>query len=307
MTKFWFLKIADELPDFNSPTDDWLQLQNFFYDVADDYKEIGWQELMMLLNNSRREGKLEFLNYSMNFKPHYSILAPIKEATENDNNQTILEDYEKQQIYPKRNCFQVIWDFLTCNNKMHDTTINAPLINGNNKNNEKTAMKIVESKVNLVVEQKQPPEFSEEVCRSMIKMLDFNNSGKLGIEEFKKLIFEIAKWKVNWSFIDYFCLTLIFQNSQAVFKLYDKDKNNKLDTLEFRDAMESAGYLINNKILISLLHRYGSADKTMTMDVFIMCAVKLKTIIEQFREINGSIGGQTTFSVDDWVSKVAVS
>ena len=94
---------------------------------------------------------------------------------------------------------------------------------------------------------------------------------------------------------------------QAVFKLYDKDKNNKLDTHEFRDAMESAGYRINNRILISLLHCYGSADKTMSMDVFIMCAVKVKTIIEQFKEVIGRKGSQAKFSVDEWIGQAALS
>ncbi|KAL7037346.1 hypothetical protein ACKWTF_009168 [Chironomus riparius] len=253
-------KIVDDLPDLRSPTDDWLELETFFHEVADENKEIGWEELMQLLNNTRRD-------------------IPIKETTENVNNQTILEDYEKQQMYPKRNCLRVIWDFLTCNNKMHDTTINAPLINGNNIKSDKIAMQ--NSQLNSIQIPKSA-EFSEEVCRSMIKMLDSNQSGRLGLEEFKILMFEIAKWK-------------------AVFKLYDKDKNNKLDTHEFRDAMESAGYLINAKILISLLNRYGSADKTMAMDVFIMCAVKVKTIIEQFKDSTG----QKRESVNELIEQAA--
>jgi len=71
--------------------------------------------------------------------------------------------------------------------------------------------------------------------------------------------------------------------------------------------MESAGYRINNRILISLLHRYGSADKTMSTDVFIMCAVKVKTIIEQFKEVNDRKGSQTTFSIDEWIAQAALS
>lgn len=38
--------------------------------------------------------------------------------------------------------------------------------------------------------------FSKEVCRSLIAMLDFDRSGKLGLVEFKKLILEIFTWEV---------------------------------------------------------------------------------------------------------------
>lgn len=39
--------------------------------------------------------------------------------------------------------------------------------------------------------------FSKDVCRSMIAMLDSDHSGKLGLEEFKKLWSDILTWKVG--------------------------------------------------------------------------------------------------------------
>lgn len=38
--------------------------------------------------------------------------------------------------------------------------------------------------------------FSKDVCRSMIAMMDWDRSGKLGFEEFKKLWIDIRQWKV---------------------------------------------------------------------------------------------------------------
>lgn len=38
--------------------------------------------------------------------------------------------------------------------------------------------------------------FSKDICRSMVAMLDTDHSGKLGLEEFKVLLNDIAKWKV---------------------------------------------------------------------------------------------------------------
>jgi len=38
--------------------------------------------------------------------------------------------------------------------------------------------------------------FSKDVCRSMIAMMDWDRSGKLGFEEFKSLWIDIRQWKV---------------------------------------------------------------------------------------------------------------
>jgi calpain len=41
--------------------------------------------------------------------------------------------------------------------------------------------------------------FSKDICRSLVAMLDKDHSGLLGYEEFKKLLIELAMWKVrNW-------------------------------------------------------------------------------------------------------------
>lgn len=42
-------------------------------------------------------------------------------------------------------------------------------------------------------------EFSKDMCRSMVAMLDADHSGKLGLNEFKTLLNDIAKWKVSIS------------------------------------------------------------------------------------------------------------
>lgn len=102
--------------------------------------------------------------------------------------------------------------------------------------------------------------FSKDVCRSMVAMLDTDQSGKLGFEEFQQLLYDIAKWK-------------------AVFKLYDTDASGRLSTFELREALNSAGYKLNNKILNALAHRYSGRDGTITFDDFIMCAVKIKTMM----------------------------
>ena len=102
--------------------------------------------------------------------------------------------------------------------------------------------------------------FSKDVCRSMVAMLDADQSGKLGFEEFESLLNDIAKWK-------------------AVFKLYDTGHTGRIEGFQLRDSLKSAGYQINNRILNALAHRYGSRDGKIAFDDFLMCAVKIKTYI----------------------------
>lgn len=90
---------------------------------------------------------------------------------------------------------------------------------------------------------------------------------------------------------------------QAVFKLYDQDRTNKLNTYQLRDALSSAGYHLNNHILNSLVYRYGSADKTIAFDDFIMCAVKVKTMIQHFKEKDYNDTNTATFTMDEWITK----
>lgn len=111
--------------------------------------------------------------------------------------------------------------------------------------------------INIVVDQQG---FSKDVCRSMVAMMDVDASGKLGFEEFKQLLTDIATWK-------------------AVFKLYDRDQTGRISAMDLREALNSAGYKLNNRILNALAHRYSGRDGMIQFDDFIMCTVKIKTMM----------------------------
>lgn len=129
--------------------------------------------------------------------------------------------------------------------------------------------------------------FSLDVCRSMIAMVDIDRTGKLGLDEFRNLWLDIRMWK-------------------NVFKLYDKDLSGTLNTMELRAALNSAGYRLNFHILQALVLRYGKNGR-ITFDDFIMCAVKLKTMIEIFKERDPLNTGKATFALDEWVEKTMYS
>uniref|UniRef100_A0A0K8TLH3 Putative cytosolic ca2+-dependent cysteine protease calpain n=1 Tax=Tabanus bromius TaxID=304241 RepID=A0A0K8TLH3_TABBR len=130
--------------------------------------------------------------------------------------------------------------------------------------------------------------FSKDICRSMIAMMDTDQSGKLGFEEFRVLLTDIARWK-------------------AVFKLYDRNNTGFLNAFQLRDALGSAGYRLNNRVLNALAHRYGTRDNMISFDDFIMCAVKIKTMIDIFKERDQEGSNMATFSMDEWVEKAIYS
>ncbi|XP_066591837.1 calpain-A isoform X3 [Prorops nasuta] len=130
--------------------------------------------------------------------------------------------------------------------------------------------------------------FSKDVCRSMVAMLDVDHSGKLGFEEFRTLWEDIRKWR-------------------AVFRLYDRDGSGYLSAFELRQALNSAGYRLNNHVLNILVHRYGTKDGMITFDDYIMCAVRLKTMIDIFRERDPDHTNHATFTMEEWIEKTLYS
>ncbi|XP_057376388.1 calpain-B-like isoform X3 [Daphnia carinata] len=130
--------------------------------------------------------------------------------------------------------------------------------------------------------------FSKDVCRSMIAMLDQDHSGKLGLDEFKKLWSDIQTWK-------------------NTFKLYDRDRSNSLSTLELRSALHAVGYRLNYHVLNALVLRYGDRRGTLAFDDFIMCAIKMKSMIEAFKERDPYNTKRATFTLDEWIDKTLYS
>ncbi|KAF0313481.1 Calpain-B [Amphibalanus amphitrite] len=124
--------------------------------------------------------------------------------------------------------------------------------------------------------------FSKDTARSMIALMDVDNSGKLGLEEFKTLWSSIRIWK-------------------TVFKQHDADGTGLLSAFELRSALNEAGYRVNNNLLNSLMHRYGDKDGNVAFDDFMACAVKLKTCMEIFRDRDPEKTNQAIFSLEDWI------
>nr|CAD7453235.1 unnamed protein product [Timema tahoe] len=103
--------------------------------------------------------------------------------------------------------------------------------------------------------------YSREVCRSLLALMDVDHSGKLSYQEFNVLWTDVGRWN-------------------GVFKLYDKDKSGCMSMLELRQALNSAGYRVNYGILSLLARRYGNKKNKISYKDFLLCAIRLKVMIE---------------------------
>ncbi|CAL8110373.1 unnamed protein product [Orchesella dallaii] len=126
--------------------------------------------------------------------------------------------------------------------------------------------------------------FSKDICRSMVAMMDADRSGKLGFAEFKVLWQSVKDWR-------------------DVFFRFDEDKSGALNAGELRNALNSAGFRVNNRVLHSLVMRYGCRDNSLAFDDFLNCAIKLKAMVEVFKEHVADDEKKLIFSLDEWLER----
>lgn len=88
-----------------------------------------------------------------------------------------------------------------------------------------------------------------------------------------------------------------------MFKIYDTDRSNRLDVHELEEAFVSAGYHLNKSILNEIAFRYGSSDLSITFDDFVLCAVKLKTMLYHFKVKDRTDANKTIFTLTEWIKK----
>ncbi|XP_070491582.1 calpain-A-like [Chironomus tepperi] len=256
-------RVKSHLLDVNSESPQRLTIEKLFANIAGSKNEIDWMDLKQMMDHSLRK----------------ELLNEATELTFTNNNDL---SFTSNSIPSKSKKKSTKKSGSTCCFGRKSSSTDSYMRTTSKSKSDAYASAA------LIANESENQEFSKDMCRSMVAMMDVNRSGKLGLEEFKTLMCEIAKWR-------------------AVFKLYDRDRNNKLSTYELRDALNSAGYKLNCQVLSSLIYRYGSPDNTMSIDDFILCAVKVKTMIERFKEKDYLKTNVATFTMDEWVARALYS
>lgn len=124
--------------------------------------------------------------------------------------------------------------------------------------------------------------FGIEACRSMVAMHDGDMSGKLGFDEFQTLWKDLFRWKTT-------------------FKKFDIDKSGNLNSYELRSALNHSGFKLSNTTFQALVMRYSNKAGFIAFGDFVLCAIRLKSMLASFKNHETKNSGISGFHLDDFI------
>ncbi|XP_056303932.1 calpain 2, (m/II) large subunit, like [Danio aesculapii] len=125
--------------------------------------------------------------------------------------------------------------------------------------------------------------FSLETCRNMVNLLDKDGTGKLGLLEFKIL------WTKIELFVD-------------VYSKNDKDQSGTMSSMEMREAVEKAGFSLNNALHQILVARYSESNLTIDFDNFVACLIRLECMFKAFKVLDKDKNGTVELTMMEWLN-----
>ncbi|KAM8947318.1 calpain-2 catalytic subunit-like [Pelodytes ibericus] len=125
--------------------------------------------------------------------------------------------------------------------------------------------------------------FSLETCRTIVDLLDSDGSGKLGLREFNILWTRIQKY-------------------QKIYRSIDVDKSGTMNSYEMRNALETAGFKLNNQIHQLLVSRFADEDLSIDFDNFVRCLIRLEIMFKLFKQLDKGKEGVVPLTLESWLS-----
>uniref|UniRef100_A0A3B3HTV9 Calpain-3 n=1 Tax=Oryzias latipes TaxID=8090 RepID=A0A3B3HTV9_ORYLA len=120
--------------------------------------------------------------------------------------------------------------------------------------------------------------FSLESCRSMIALMDMDGTGRLNLQEFRHLWNKIKQW-------------------EGIFKHYNADQSGIINSYEMRNAVNDAGFRLNNQLYHIITLRYANENMNIDFDSFISCLVRLEAMFRAFQAFDQDGDGTIRLSV----------
>ncbi|XP_052000992.1 calpain-3-like isoform X1 [Xyrauchen texanus] len=124
--------------------------------------------------------------------------------------------------------------------------------------------------------------FSPDNCRSMIALMDMDGTGRLNLQEFRHLWNKIKQW-------------------QGIFKRYDFDHTSTISSYEMRNAINDAGFRLNNQLYDIITLRYADENMKVDFDSFISCLVRLEGMFRAFQAFDQDGDGTIRLNVLEWL------
>uniref|UniRef100_A0A7N8XZT9 Calpain-3 n=1 Tax=Mastacembelus armatus TaxID=205130 RepID=A0A7N8XZT9_9TELE len=100
-------------------------------------------------------------------------------------------------------------------------------------------------------------------------------------------------------------VNVIFQNiinftfalSQGIFKHYNADQSGSINSYEMRNAVNDAGFRLNNQLYDIITMRYANENMNIDFDSFISCLVRLEAMFRAFQAFDKDGDGTIRLSV----------
>ncbi|KAM8834184.1 calpain-3 isoform 1-T1 [Synchiropus picturatus] len=127
--------------------------------------------------------------------------------------------------------------------------------------------------------------FSLESCRSMVALMDvsfMDGTGRLNLREFTILWNKIKHW-------------------QRIFKHYNSEDCGSINSYEMRNAINDAGFRLNNQLYDLIAMRYANEKMNIDFDSFICCLVRLQAMFRAFQAFDQNGDGIISLSVLEWL------
>ncbi|XP_053330473.1 calpain-3 isoform X3 [Spea bombifrons] len=124
--------------------------------------------------------------------------------------------------------------------------------------------------------------FTLESCRSMIALMDTDGCGRLNLQEFHHLWKKIKHW-------------------QKIFLRYDSDQSGTINSYEMRNAVNEAGFHLNNQLYDIITMRYANKHMNIDFDSFICCFVRLEGMFRAFDAFDKDGDGLIKLNKLEWL------
>ncbi|KAL4648374.1 calpain small subunit 1-like [Arapaima gigas] len=124
--------------------------------------------------------------------------------------------------------------------------------------------------------------FSLDSCRSMVQVMDSDNTGKLDFHDFKHLWNNIKKW-------------------QEIYKSYDTDRSGLISADELPNAFRAAGFPLSDQLFRMVISRYKDDNGNMDFDNFISCLVRLDSMCHIFKALDPDGNGKFKVDIKEWL------
>ncbi|KAJ7413484.1 Calpain-3 [Willisornis vidua] len=123
---------------------------------------------------------------------------------------------------------------------------------------------------------------AEELRNVLNNVVKKHGSGKINFDEFRHLWDKIKSW-------------------QKIFKRYDTDHSGTINSYEMRNAVNDAGFRLNNQLYDIITMRYADKNMNIDFDSFICCFVRLDAMFRAFHAFDKDGDGIIKLNVLEWL------